>query len=81
MTKVDFKKDSQEFNFFMDFWNHVKSYYMVDGKSDRYWEGLIASSSAIHAKYGRSETKIGRLAKHLLCAFNDFCEAEANRRD
>lgn len=68
MASKKLSKDSQEWNFFCDFWKWIQEYYVPD-KSDEYWLPLIDSYNKLYKKYE------GNLLAWIMCkAFMEYTE-------
>ena len=72
MAKADFKRGTEEFMMFGDFYNLFKEFWFPED-TDEYWEELIEESEKFYKKYGSV------YAKHLALAILGALE-EINKK-
>lgn len=67
MASKKFEKGSEEFLFFMEFWQMVQKYYIPED-SDEYWDDLLSQAAKLTKKYQ------GSFYSLLTMAFIDYVE-------
>jgi len=73
MASKKFEKDSEEFQFFKEFYKFVQDYYIPEN-TEEYWNGFIEEQRRIAEKYR------GKFYVTMLLAFNDYLEGVVNGR-
>ena len=61
MGEVKFKKGSEEWQMFMDYWALCQKYWNPD-ETDSYWESLIKDTDGFYKKYNTDFSKSLALA-------------------
>lgn len=70
MTATKFKKDSEEFEMFQDYWNMIQEYWNPEN-TESYWKKAIDGSRRFYEKYKTP------FAKGLAIAFMEELERKS----
>jgi len=73
MASKKFEKDSEEFQFFKEFYKFVQDYYIPEN-TEEYWDGFVDESKRISEKYR------GNFYVTMLLAFTEYAEGVVNGR-
>lgn len=56
MAAQDFKKGTEEYMMFLDFWNLCKKYWIPED-NEQYWDAVAGEVSEFHKKYNTPYSK------------------------
>lgn len=74
--RKEYPHDSDEFQFFKDYWSYFQAFGMPEEKIE-YWQGLLSAQSKLREKYENSDISI--LVKEILLATNKHFERVAQK--
>ncbi len=76
MASATFKKGSEEFEWFTDFWKIVQKFWEPEKDNPQYWEELLAFCGTCCDKY-KSNEKLWHFSIKTLLALSAFLDEQA----